>query len=222
MNILCCCTGTKYNDDWVYRLRDMVGPVDRFVCISDREIDGIEVIQATPTLKGWWAKLDYFRPGLFEGPCISLDLDITVTGDVTELAREELTAARETKRRRKMNSSVMAWVPSEKTDRIWTPTPDAAPEFDKHNKTQFFGDQTYIAHMHPDYKLFGDEVMMFRKHLDWGEKELTDATKVVFFNGEPKPHRDIVQQFDWNSKTFEGYEVSDMAVVQHCNWDGST
>lgn len=194
----------------------------KFWCVSDHEIKirGVETILATPTLQGWWAKLDYFRPGLFEGPCIALDLDITITGDIGPLVRNTLTAARETRRQTKMNSSVMSWTPSATTDAIWTPEPPAAKTFDKNNRDAFFGDQIYIAHRYPQYELYGDEVMMFKKHLEWGAVPLPEETAIVFFNGEPKPHRPQMMDYDWNAVTFEGYDLPQFPESQRCRWDG--
>jgi len=221
INILSCCVGSKYSNDWVYRLSSMVAKncsaPYRFVCISDRDIEGIETIESTSSLQGWWAKLDYFRPGLFEGPCISLDLDITIVGDIAELQREPLTAARETRRQKKMNSSVMAWEPDGFTDRIWNPNPPAS----KSKREGFFGDQIYIANTYPKYHLFGDEVLMFKKHLEGGKVPLPPEAKVVFFNGEPKPHREEVMQYEWNKITWDGYDLPEMGIAQTTDWKGA-
>jgi hypothetical protein len=225
LTVLCCNVGTKYPDDWVYRLRDMIDEhisvPYAFVCISDHEIPGVKTVAPTPSLEGWWCKLDYFKPGQFSGQCLAIDLDVTVVGDVSSLAREHLTAARETRRQKKMNSSVMSWVPSPQTDAIWTDDPPAAKVFDKSNRDAFFGDQIYIAHRYPTYALYGDEVVMFKKHLEWGVIDLPEKARVVFFNGEPKPHRDNMRQYGWNARTLEGYELGLTTEAQRCNWDGS-
>lgn len=210
MNVLCCCTGTRYEHTWVYRLRAMVEehcsvPV-RFRVITDHEIPGVETIHTT--LPGWWAKLDFFRPGLFEGPCVSLDLDVTVVGDIADLQRTEFTAARETRRQNKMNSSVMAWEPTPRTNNIWTPDP---PISDRKKNTEcgkFWGDQSYIASKLPEYFLFGDEVLMYKKHIQDGV--LPDEAKVVFFNTEPKPHRPEALVHRWNARTWAAFKLPEM------------
>src|SRR5687767_4298658 len=46
----------------------------QFVCVDDSP------------LPGWWAKLDLFKPGRFSGRVLYLDLDVTITGGLDDLA----------------------------------------------------------------------------------------------------------------------------------------
>ncbi len=79
-----------YSDEWVRKLergvkRHLKAP-HRFVCLTCDQIDGIETI---PLVHRWgyhWAKLECFRPGLFDGPVIYMDLDVLFTGDISFLA----------------------------------------------------------------------------------------------------------------------------------------
>lgn len=82
-----------FTTDYVERLYSMVTRhVDRpfrFVCLTDRPQQrmppGVEAIpvRLPPRLKGWWAKINLWKPGLFTGRVLYLDLDVLV---VSELA----------------------------------------------------------------------------------------------------------------------------------------
>lgn len=59
----------------------------RFVCLTDYggEVDGAEVI---PLLHGWpgfWSKIELYRPGLFTGPVLYLDLDTIICGPLDDI-----------------------------------------------------------------------------------------------------------------------------------------
>ncbi|UWF60333.1 hypothetical protein [Brucella sp. 2716] len=60
-----------------------------FVCLSDVEISGVKTITLETNWPGWLAKLELFRPGLFDGPVLYLDLDTVLCGRVDELVRNK-------------------------------------------------------------------------------------------------------------------------------------
>lgn len=79
---------TRYTPAWVYRLRDQVklglgGMPFRFVCFSNIEIPGVEVIPLKTEWETWWAKCEIFDPSNDLGDrVLYLDLDVYVTGDL--------------------------------------------------------------------------------------------------------------------------------------------
>jgi hypothetical protein len=84
--------GRHYSPAWVHRLRDQVAahlPLPhRFVCLSNTEVPGVEVLPLTTGWPGWWAKVEVFNPANDLGTrVLYLDLDVFVTGDLTPLAR---------------------------------------------------------------------------------------------------------------------------------------
>lgn len=120
MKILCAyAAGGCYKAEHVLRLAEQVAqqaPGVEFRCVTDR-VDaiaavGVECIQAKPPFPGWWQKLHVFR---VHGPCLYLDLDVTITGSLGHLldaAREhDLIASRDfwLQGPHRINSSVMAW-----------------------------------------------------------------------------------------------------------------
>lgn len=53
--------------------------VPRFRCLSNVAIPGIDTVPlACPDLKGWWGKMELFRPGVAEGRNLYLDLDTII------------------------------------------------------------------------------------------------------------------------------------------------
>lgn len=61
----------------------------RFVCLTDSQDDlgeGVEVVPLLHRWPGFWAKVELFRPGLFDGPVLYLDLDTVICGDLADLA----------------------------------------------------------------------------------------------------------------------------------------
>lgn len=86
-------TGGVYdNHDYVARMaravaRNLAQP-HRFVCLTDSpEVPhGVERIALRHGWPGFWSKVELFRPGLFSGPVIYLDLDTVVCGGLDRIA----------------------------------------------------------------------------------------------------------------------------------------
>lgn len=86
LNIYCVCTGDKYSNDYVYKLKSMVernltAPHD-FYCVTDKDIPGLNCIMLDESFpySGWWQKLRLF--GLGKGPFIFFDLDVVIVGSL--------------------------------------------------------------------------------------------------------------------------------------------
>lgn len=95
INIVCVLRqGGKvgYDASWVEKLQNSVtrnlSIPHQFVCLSDVDVPchriPLENISNANGL-GWWAKLQLFRPGLFDGPVLYFDLDTVITGNLDEL-----------------------------------------------------------------------------------------------------------------------------------------
>lgn len=82
--------GGNYDASWVQKLQNGVrrhlSVPHRFVCLSDAEIPGVEVIPLLNGWEGWWSKVEMFRPDLFDGPVLSFDLDVLITSSIDCLA----------------------------------------------------------------------------------------------------------------------------------------
>lgn len=83
--------GGNYDATWVQKLKRGVerhlSVPHRFVCLSNVEIEGVDVIPLTQdTWVGWWSKIELFEPGKFDGPVLYFDLDVIFAGNIDAMA----------------------------------------------------------------------------------------------------------------------------------------
>lgn len=108
-------SGGSYFPKYVRVLRDAVRRnltiPHRFVCLTDVDVP----CERIPLIHGWpsfYSKIELFRPGLFDGPVLYLDLDTVVHGNIDDMARVAATvgfAAVTDPWFGHFNSSIMAW-----------------------------------------------------------------------------------------------------------------
>jgi len=169
LTVACVCVPPLYNETHVARLFSMV-------C---EHLDGFAFQPIWESDKpGWWAKIDLFQPGRHEGRVLYFDLDVTVVGDLRPLASDEFTIARDWGSLG-FNSSVMAWTPSEATERIYT-------EFTPDVMDRMHGDQNWIGAMMPEAVTFPRRWVQSYKG-DYLRKGWHPDTRVQVFHGQPKP-----------------------------------
>lgn len=88
LNVVCVLRqGGKvgYDATWVDKLqrgvqRNLTQP-HRFVCFSDCEVN-CEQIKLQSGDHGFWSKMQMFKPGMFNGPVLYLDLDTVICGNI--------------------------------------------------------------------------------------------------------------------------------------------
>lgn len=84
LTVWCVWWGDKYPEYYVHRLKREVArflPIEHeFICLTDREIDGVETWPALSKKPGWWQKIDLFQ---FIGQNLYFDLDTVPVGDLT-------------------------------------------------------------------------------------------------------------------------------------------
>jgi hypothetical protein len=178
-------SGGIYAPRHVERLRVMVADYlvarHRFRCLSDIiRTDGRmrEWEPLRDELLGWWAKIELFRPGLFQGRVLYLDLDVTVVGPLDDLARFDAPfVAMKDPWRDCLNSSVMAW-DAGAADRIYM-------DFTPHEMTKPGGDQAWITECMSGAATFPRAWCPSFKH-DC-RFSVPRGAKVVVYHGTPKP-----------------------------------
>lgn len=199
LTVACVWWGTQYGIEYVQKLKNMVArnltiPHD-FVCITPHEKvpDGVIKMKppVDPSTEGWWQKVGLFSPDLF-GPSqriLYLDLDVIIINSLDGLASSDdmfcmIENFGPNKGHAAHNSSVMLWYPTPKTQQIFTQfSPDVMKEL--------HGDQCWI------WRVMGDDIIRdfhryqcvsykYEKHPQWQHR--TNATSVVVFHGQPKPH----------------------------------
>lgn len=93
INIVCVLrSGGKvgYDATWVEKLysavRRHVTIPNRFVCLSDVDVC-CERIPLNDTGKGFWSKLQLFKPNMFTGPVLYIDLDTVICKNIDDIIK---------------------------------------------------------------------------------------------------------------------------------------
>lgn len=117
-------SGGDFDISWVHALiqglQEHIGTASQFVCLTD-----LDTVRFTPLWHdwpGWWSKIELFRPGLFDGPVLYMDLDTLPVGDLSDLAsyRGEFAMLNDLYQGRRLAASgVMAWTPGPHTEAIY-------------------------------------------------------------------------------------------------------
>ena len=141
----------------------------RFVCIDDSPFPG------------WWAKISLWEPGRFQGQVLYLDLDVTIMGNLDDLADypASFVICRDWGRFG-YNSSIMAW-DAGVAGHLFT-------EFDYERDAPKFkgGDQAYIFHKMPEADKFPRAwIQSFKNACMHGGFD--QDLRVIAFHGWPKP-----------------------------------
>lgn len=96
VTVACVFWGDKFSTDYVYNLKSAVERnttvEHKFVCFSDRTLDGIETILLKPGFTGWWNKLQLFD-GRLSGRVVYLDLDTLIVDNIDWLLHYDGTFA---------------------------------------------------------------------------------------------------------------------------------
>lgn len=151
-----------YSPIWVQKLKAMIDRHMlgyRFVCLSNVPVRGVETIPLRDNLPGWYSKIEMFRPGLFKGRLLYIDLDVLVLkslvplfdhpGDFVAMKSdvERPTRIEEGKRVTcGLNSGTLAWTAGA-ADRLYT-------DFRRCYIEELRGDQDWITEQYRDPAFF--------------------------------------------------------------------
>jgi hypothetical protein len=191
-------SGGIYDATWVSRLQRGVarhlGLPHRFVCLSDVEVP-CERIPLMNRWPGWWSKLELFRPGIFGGRVLYLDLDTVVVGSLDAIASHphHFTMAHEYYRPEQFCSTAMAWDGSCDFGIMAAFNLDLIPRYTKRER---IGDQAFIEEtlqtrgvpIDTFRDLFGEHSVSSYKVHECAKGPPAGAV-VVAFHGKPKPHQ---------------------------------
>lgn len=197
-------SGGIYDADWVTKLkrgvRRHLSIPHKFVCLSDVDIP-MSRIPLVNNWPGWWSKIELFRPGIFSGPVLYLDLDTVIVGSLKEIAEypHTFTTAHEFYRPDQVCSTAMAWNGEFGIYEAFAKNSDFyMNKYDGKNlrSTGYIGDQAFIEH---HLKSNGVKVEMFKDL--FGPKSVASykvhrcfaappkGASIVAFHGRPKPHQ---------------------------------
>ncbi len=203
------CWGDKYPDYYVQRLqqsvRDNLTLKHRFVCITDRKIEGVETVKPPTDWPGWWGKIGLFKPGFADENNLWLDLDVVITGNLDNMVLQysgcSLAAPWNWAQSGHggCQSSVMLWHGDETSSIYNAFDPDIA-YWPPRNEPGvcLWGDQEFITIQRnagfPVIQIDSDLVLSYKYHCRNG---LPQGCKVVVFHGDPKPADVSESWFEW-------------------------
>lgn len=162
-------SGGDFDQEWVKALlrglRDTTPTLPTITVLTDvlGPLAGLEGVQTHPLVEqwpGWWAKLELFRPGLFQGPVLYLDLDTLPVADLTLLLEwmdPGFYTLRDFYRANLAATGVMAWTPGKESTALhWnvvnTIRRDGIPSgrMDRFLQSQGFRPDGYLQDEFPD------------------------------------------------------------------------
>lgn len=217
INFVVLNVGTKYSDDYVINMRNMIErncSLDyKFHVFTDRDFSYKDsIVHQVPELpvdktdlKGWWYKIYLFNADNgVTGKIFYLDLDCVIIGNIDHLVEptDNFYICQDFNRMRipnikLVNSSVMQWTVSSDTQRIWTQWVGNHKEYmSKHR-----GDQDYLGRdcSWIDFKFNNKQAIVsykweacVNKHNRVRDMNLEPLTnnehRIYVFHGKPDPH----------------------------------
>lgn len=193
------CWGDKYPDYYVQRLqrevRKHLDTPHRFICITDRVIDGVATMPFPEDYPGWWSKVALFKRGVATDRNVWFDLDVVLTGNITEMVERYSKTALAMPMNWAQSghggcqSSVMMWSANAMAEKIYNRFDPAIAHWPPINQPGvLWGDQEWITDLRDRGEIevipIRDGIKSYKYHCRNG---LPDGTKVVVFHGEPKP-----------------------------------
>lgn len=153
-----------------------------------------EIIPLKHNFKGWWSKIELFRPDIFHGQVIYFDLDTVIVDNIDDilLYRTHFAGIRDLYHHTFMQSGVMSWDASSNTHLYTNFVPRAL-----HAMTHFSleGDAKWIRDNTPHYSylsdIFPDRIVSFKAHClcpHTGMVSIPPKSSIVCFHGKPRPH----------------------------------
>lgn len=175
----------------VWALAGQIGvaaPGARFICLSDDpSVPGYTPLKHD--WPGWWAKMEIF--GL-KGPCLYMDLDSVVTGDLAPLLAaaggRSLTVLRDFNwPQREVQSSLMAWS-GDMSALYHRFAADPGRHMAENASPRWWGDQGFIERQaaEPSYwqDIMPGAAVSWKKHCAAG---IPESARIVCFHGKPRP-----------------------------------
>lgn len=186
ITVFCVCVGDKYHAGYVHALKAMVDEFltipHEFKCISDRKIDGIDVIASPTNYDGWWSKIGLFAPGIATGKSIYLDLDVVITRNIDYLAEYTNAFSAPANWAQSghggIQSSVMCW------EGNWH-LPFEMFKYERHSK-RLWGDQEFLWELLKDDWQKIPNVGSYKYHVR-PVSQIPEWMHVCVFHGIPNP-----------------------------------
>jgi hypothetical protein len=172
-----------YDASWVEKLQNTVArnltlPY-KFICLSDCDVP-CERIPLETAGDGFWAKMQLFKPGIFTGPVLYIDLDTVICQNIDEIvinvSREQFVMWVEPDKQ--IHSSAMMWWQGDYSN-LWDlyKSKNISHWKEKYAKPPLYGDQALISE-NVKHTLFVDHVPAEWFHVVKKHDDSLDLSKV--------------------------------------------
>lgn len=196
--------GDTYDYRYVNALADCVrkhteSTKYNIVCLTDNA-QGInsslvdEVVPFKHNYKGWWSKIELFRPDIFKGDNVFyMDLDTVVVNNIDEILEYQPTFAgiRDLYHHTFMQTGILSWNPNYNHQVYENFT--RKPSFIMDNYPE--GDARWIRENVYNYEylqdVFPNKIVSYKAHClnkISGEIKIPKDASIVCFHGKPRPH----------------------------------
>lgn len=186
-----CGRGVDYVHNLRAQLRRYLTVPHRFYVITDDAASNYPRMRVKPSVhNGWWEKIRLFKPGMFEGRVLFLDLDTILVGDIDDIAAYDgpFATLHDFWNPKGLGPAVMLFDPkwAEFIYQEW-----AGEGFPKHDPR---GDQAWIENRNQGrmrkevdilQDLFPGRFVSYKTHCTKG---IPEGASVVCFHGKPRPH----------------------------------
>jgi len=174
-----------YDVAWVEKLKNSVARnltmEHKFICLSDVDVP-CERIPLIGTGAGFWSKLELFRPNIFNGPVLYIDLDTVICANLDDIVNkikdQQFVMLLETDKN-VVSSAVMWWQGDHSY--LWDHyinTPEGVLQ-EKYSKMPRYGDQAFIED-YTDHTLLQDYIPT--EWVGWSSQPVAPAdTKILIF-----------------------------------------
>jgi hypothetical protein len=160
----------------------------KFFCLTDHPpVDNLKTISLIGDTPSWWAKIELFRPTLFEGPTFYIDLDMIVCDDLNDFVESILDEKFLMLKDPKGNgatSSIMFW--NGNFSNLWNIyCKDKENIWEMYRGKPRIGDQFFIQE-NIDFKFFSDITTINPNwfHFIKPHKEIHKESKILIFEGK--------------------------------------
>jgi hypothetical protein len=174
-----------YDATWVEKLKNSVARnltlEHKFVCLSDVTVpcERVPLIDSGP---GFWAKLELFRPGLFQDPVLYIDLDTVICNnlnDVVDYIKDQPFVMLKETDKNVVSSAIMWWQGDHSYlwERYTSTSVNVLKE--QYSKMPRYGDQAFIE----DYT----KHTLLQQHIpeSWigwsSQRKISTDTKILIF-----------------------------------------
>jgi hypothetical protein len=174
-----------YDATWVEKLKNSVARnltlEHKFICLSDVDVS-CERIPLISTGAGFWSKLELFRPKLFDGPVLYIDLDTVICASLDDIVNkikdQRFVMLLETDKN-VVSSAVMWWQGDHSY--LWNQyikTPEGVLK-EQYSKMPRYGDQAFVED-YTNHTLLQDYIP--ESWIGWSSQPMpAPDTKILIF-----------------------------------------